>query len=57
MINPSNQKTTYKILFVVFGIAGVVWILYGVFTPRFLLYPFIGLLNLGIAAYCRLMSK
>jgi len=53
-----NKQTQYKILAVVFGIAGLAWIIGGVFSiyHRFL-YPFIGLLNLGVAWYCKQMSK
>jgi len=47
----------YQILSAVFAIAGFVWIVYGVFTPRFILYPVIGLLNWGVAWFCRQMSR
>lgn len=58
MQDPAKQKSLYKILVWVFGIAGLAWIIGGVrslYHP--FLYPFIGVLNLGIAYYCRLMSK
>ena len=42
----------YLILSAVFGVAGVVWIVSGFLSPRFILYPFIGLVNLGIAYVC-----
>ena len=57
MQDPTKEKKLYSLLSVVFGIAGFVWIAYGVFTPRFLLFPFIGLINWGIAYYCKGMSK
>ena len=57
MQDPTKEKKLYSILTVVFGIAGFVWIVYGVFTPQFLLFPFIGLINWGIAYYCKGMSK
>ena len=53
-----NKQTTYMILAVVFAIAGLAWIIGGIFSiyHRFL-YPFIGLVNLGIAWYCKQTSK
>jgi hypothetical protein len=51
-----KQKRTYQILAVLFGIAGVVWVVYGFFSPRFILYPFIGLVNLVIAFVCKRSS-
>ncbi len=57
MQDPAKQKSMYKLLGVVFAIAGFIWIVYGVFTPRFILYPFIGLINWAIAWYCRQESK
>ena len=53
MNDQEKQKRTYLMLAVVFGIAGVVWVIYGFCSPRFILYPLIGLLNLGIAYVCR----
>ncbi len=55
--DPAKQKQMYQILSAVFAIAGFVWIVYGVFTPRFILYPVIGLLNWGVAWFCRQMSR
>jgi hypothetical protein len=57
MQNPAKQKQTYKILSVVFAVAGFVWIIYGVFTPHFILFPLVGLLNWAVAWYCSQMSK
>jgi hypothetical protein len=53
-----DQRSTYKILAVVFGVAGIAWIIGG-FTSvtHFILYPFIGVVNLGIAYLCKQMSK
>lgn len=53
-----DQRSTYKILAVVFGVAGIAWIIGG-FTSitHFILYPFIGLVNLGIAYLCKQMSR
>ena len=46
------------ILAVVFAIAGLAWIIGGALSiyHRFL-YPFIGLVNLAIAYYCKQQSK
>ncbi len=53
-----DKKTTYKILMVVFGIAGLAWFFGGLFSVYHrILYPFIGLVNLGIAFYCKQESK
>lgn len=57
MQDPAKQKNLYKILKVTFGIAGFVWIVYGLFTPNFILFPLIGLVNWGIAWYCAQLSK
>ncbi len=57
MQDPARQKQMYKILSVVFGVAGFIWFVYGLFTPRFIFYPFIGVLNWGISWYCRQMGK
>ena len=46
----------YKLLALVFAVAGVVWIVSGFFSPRYILYPLIGLANLGIAYYCKRSS-
>jgi hypothetical protein len=43
-------------LAVVFGVAGLVWIIYGVMSPRWVLYPLIGFANLGIAYLCKRCS-
>jgi hypothetical protein len=49
----SNQKRTYRMLAALFGVAGVVWVVYGFYSPRFILYPLIGLVNLGLAVVCK----
>jgi len=51
-----NQRRNYKILAVVFAVAGVVWIVHGFFSPRFIFYPLIGLANLAIAFFCKRAS-
>jgi len=43
-------------LALVFGVAGVVWIVYGFFSPRFILYPLIGVANLAVAFFCKQAS-
>ncbi|MGD1085843.1 MAG: hypothetical protein ABSA47_13995 [Verrucomicrobiota bacterium] len=48
-----NQLSSYKMLAVVFGVAGAVWIVYGFLSPRFILYPLIGVVNLVIAFLCK----
>jgi energy-converting hydrogenase Eha subunit H len=53
MSSPQNQARTYMLLAVVFGIAGAVWIVYGFLSPRWVLYPLIGIVNLGIAYVCK----
>ena len=40
----------------VFGVAGMVWIVYGFLSPRFILYPLIGVVNLTIAYFCKKAS-
>jgi hypothetical protein len=57
MQDPAKDKRMYQILTLVFAIAGFVWIIYGVFTPRFILFPLIGLLNWAVAWYCKQMAK
>jgi hypothetical protein len=57
MQDPAQQKKMYMLLSIVFGVAGLVWIICGVFSPRFIFYPFIGLINWGIAWYCRQAGK
>jgi hypothetical protein len=56
MDNQGKQKRAYKILAVLLFIAGTVRIVYGFVSPRFILYPFIGLANLGIAYVCKQLS-
>jgi membrane-bound ClpP family serine protease len=53
MPDQGNQLSSYKMLAVVFGVAGVVWIVYGFLSPRFILYPLIGVANLAIAFLCK----
>ena len=59
MQDPAKQKKLYRILSTVFAVAAVVWIISGFFTiPRhYILFPLIGLLNWGVAWYCKQMSK
>jgi hypothetical protein len=56
MKEQAKEKRTYQLLAIVFGIAGVVWVVYGFFSPRFILFPLIGFANLGIAYFCRRLS-
>ncbi len=56
MNDQAAQKRSYLLLAVVFAVAGVVWVVYGFLSPRFVLYPLIGFANLGIAYVCRRMS-
>lgn len=53
MMDSQKQRLTYLVLAGVFGIAGVVWIISGFLSPRFILYPCIGVVNLGIAYVCK----
>jgi hypothetical protein len=53
MNDPAKQKQAYLLLAVVFGAAGAVWIIYGLMSPRWVLYPLIGFANLGIAYLCK----
>ncbi len=57
MNEPDNKAKTYKILAVVFAVAGLVWIIGGIISYRFFLFPFIGLVNWAIAWVCREMSR
>jgi hypothetical protein len=59
MQDPAKQKKLYGILSIVFTIAAVVWIISGFFNNprRYILFPLIGLLNYGVAWYCKQMSK
>ncbi len=52
-----NKQTTYKILALVFAIAGLVWIIGGLVSYRYIIFPFIGLLNWAVAWYCFQTSK
>jgi hypothetical protein len=56
MNDPEKQKKTYKTLAVVFAIAGVFWIIGGFYSGRFIIYPLIGLVNLGVAFVCKQLS-
>jgi len=54
MQDPAKQKKMYKLLSIVFAIAGVSWIIAGFWgLTHFILYPLIGLVNLAIAWYCK----
>jgi hypothetical protein len=59
MSDPASQKRSYKTLSIVFTVAGFVWIIYGLIPPwtHFILFPVVGLINWGIAWYCRQMSQ
>jgi hypothetical protein len=59
MQDPAKRKKLYEILTYVFAIAGLVWIIGGVWPPRlhYFLYPFLGLLNWAVAWYCKQMSQ
>ena len=39
-----------------FAVAGLVWIVYGFFSPRFILYPLIGVANWGVSYVCKKVS-
>jgi hypothetical protein len=56
MDDPAKQRRMYMLLAVVFGVAGVVWIVHGFMTPRWVLYPLVGVVNLGIAYLCKKCS-
>lgn len=56
MRDPAQQKRAYLLLAAVFGVAGVVWFIYGLMSPRWVFYPLIGLANLGIAYVCKRCS-
>ncbi len=57
MNEPVNKAKTYKVLAVVFAVAGLVWIIGGIYSYHFFFYPIIGLLNWAVAWYCREMSR
>ena len=48
----ANQGLAYFVLAVMFGIAGLVWMVYGFLSPRWILYPLIGVGNLAAAFLC-----
>jgi hypothetical protein len=52
-----NKQLAYKVLALVFAIAGLVWIIGGLTSRHYLFYPFLGLLNWGIAWYCQQASQ
>lgn len=53
-----NKQGMYLLLAVVFGIAGLVWIVGGLLSVYHrILYPLIGVMNLGIAYYCKTEGK
>lgn len=58
MQDATKQKQLYKVLAVVFAIAGLAWIIGGIFSVYHrILYPFIGVANWAVAWYCWQMSK
>ncbi len=52
-MNEARQKQLYPILAIFFAVAGAIWIVYGFLSPRWILYPLIGLINLGLAYLCK----
>ena len=56
MNDQAKQKRAYLLLAIVFAVAGGVWGVYGLFSPRYILYPLIGFVNLGVAYVCRRLS-
>ena len=53
-----NKQMMYLLLAVVFGIAGLVWIIGGLFSVYHrVLYPLVGVVNLAIGYYCKQESK
>ena len=53
-----NQKGVLKILACVFGIAGLWWVIGGLCSiSHIVLYPLVGVINLGIAWLCWQGSK
>ncbi len=52
-MNEARQKQLYPILAIFFAVAGAIWIVYGFLSPRWILYPLIGLINLGLAYMCK----
>jgi drug/metabolite transporter (DMT)-like permease len=57
MDDQGKRRRTYRILAVAFAVAGAVWIVYGFFSPSWILYPLIGVVNLGIAYACKLCGS
>jgi tetrahydromethanopterin S-methyltransferase subunit C len=57
MQDAEKKQKAFKTLSLVFAVAGVIWIIAGFISHRYLFYPFIGLLNWAIAYYCSMMSK
>ncbi len=57
MDDPIKKQRTYKILAIVFAVAGFSWIIGGIYSGRYFIYPFFGLINWAVAYYCRLMSQ
>jgi hypothetical protein len=53
MTEQENQRRIRTMLAVGFGVAGIFWIVYGFISPRFILYPLIGVANLVIAFLCK----
>lgn len=53
----SAESRTYLLLAIVFGVAGLVWVVYGLMSPRWLFYPLLGAVNLAIACLCKSRSN
>jgi hypothetical protein len=56
MDDRGKRQLSCKTLAIVFAFAGLVWIVYGFLSPRYILFPLIGLGNLGIAYVCKKQS-
>lgn len=52
MKQPQPRQKTLKLLAAAFAVGGLVWIIGGITSYRFILYPLIGLMNWAVAYYC-----
>ncbi len=57
MSEPANKPRMYKILAAVFAFAGLVWIVGGLASGRYFVYPFFGLMNWAVAYFCYVMAQ